>query len=329
MTDFKNLNSENFNNGFLKNRLIKLALKILITVGVFYYISENIRFSEVFLQFKNSNHLLLFLVIILGFVNITFQYFKWKLSVKYLLNNSEPKKILFSLLQGFSAAIFTPARLGEYVGRAIQFTDKSFFQVVLATLIDKLFSILVVILLGSISTIIFIHTFYEAYILITISLIIVLSIFYYLIFLLLFNNNFWENMFFEKISKSVRLNKYFKKFEILKNLDNNFKIKMLILSLVFYLCILIQYAFLVVAFSNNYNLLEYLWVGNLIMFTKTIVPAYTFGELGIRESASIYFIQKIGENATVGFNASIFLFLINIVFPALLGLILNLRNNNE
>jgi len=43
------------------------------------------------------------------------------------------------------------------------------------------------------------------------------------------------------------------------------------------------------------------------------------GELGIREGASVYFITQMSGTAVVGFNASIFLFIINLLIPALIG----------
>lgn len=320
---------EIFKQGFLQNKVVKFTLKLLITIGVAYYLYDNISFNEIVNQVQNSNQYLLSITVFLGIVNILLQYFKWKITVNTVLEINDNKKILSSLLQGLAAAVSTPARLGEYVGRAIPFSNKSFLQVTLATLVDKFFSILVVMIIGSLSSIYFIHSFYEVFEFITISLLILVLLFFYLVFLLLFNESFWDNILFNKIKQSQRFGKYYNKFEVLKKLDKNYKSKMLFLSLMFYLCIITQYSFLVMAFSYNYNFAAYLWVGNLIIFTKTIIPPITLGELGIRESASIYFIQKIGENPNIGFNASIFLFIINLILPAIIGLLFQLRKNND
>lgn len=314
--------------GFLSNKYVKLSLKILITVGVFYYLYKNINLNEILNQIQNANQNLLLLVLFLGIINIVLQYYKWKLTVNAVLEVNDNKKILSSLLQGLAAAVSTPARLGEYVGRALPFANKSFLQVTLATLIDKLFSILIVMIIGSLSSILFIHYFYNVVELLTISLFIIVALFFYLVFLLLFNEKFWDNFLFERLKKSQRFEKYYKKFETLKRLDRRYKTKMLMISFLFYLCIIVQYSLLVMAFSYKNEFIDYLWVGNLIMFTKTIIPPFTLGELGIRESASVYFIQRFGESANVGFNASIFLFIINLILPAIVGLLFQLRKNN-
>lgn len=320
---------EIFKQGFLKNKSVKFTLKLLITLGVAYYLYKNISLNEIVTQIQTANQYLLFTALALSFVNIALQYFKWKLTVNAVLDVSDNKKILSSLLAGLAAAVSTPARVGEYVGRALPFADKSFLQVTLATLVDKFFSILIVAILGAFSSILFIHLFYEVFEFITISLLILVMVFFYLVFLLLFNENFWDNFLFNKIKNSKKFGRYYKKFEVLKKLDSKYKYKMLVLSFLFYLCIVVQYSILVMAFSYNTNFIGYMWVGNLIMFTKTIIPPFTLGELGIRESASVYFIQRIGESPNVGFNASIFLFIINIVLPAIIGVVYQMRNNND
>ena len=93
----------------------------------------------------------------------------------------------------------------------------------------------------------------------------------------------------------------------------------------FYVCFIAQFALLVSAFSLHANFINYLWAGGLVMFVKSVIPPISLGELGIREGVSVYFVKQLGENAAVGFNASISLFLINILLPALIGLILLLK----
>ncbi|MCJ7554630.1 MAG: hypothetical protein MUO34_12180, partial [Ignavibacteriaceae bacterium] len=100
-------------------------------------------------------------------------------------------------------------------------------------------------------------------------------------------------------------------------------------SFLFYLCFLIQYVLLVASFSNQLHFVDYLWAGNLVMFAKTIIPPISLGELGIREGASVYFISRLGESASVGFNASIFLFLINVLLPSIIGFILLVKKSND
>ena len=64
------------------------------------------------------------------------------------------------------------------------------------------------------------------------------------------------------------------------------------------------------------------------MFVKTVIPPVSLGELGIREGASVYFLTTMGETSSVAFNASIFLFIINLLIPSLIGLVLLMKRDN-
>ena len=62
------------------------------------------------------------------------------------------------------------------------------------------------------------------------------------------------------------------------------------------------------------------------MLVKTLLPI-SIGDLGIRESAAIYFLGQFHVKSVASFNASLLLFLINIFLPSMVGLVLILRNH--
>ncbi len=161
------------------------------------------------------------------------------------------------------------------------------------------------------------------------SLFILIFTFFYLLIILLLSNKFWNSILFSKLNSAAKLKPFLEKLRIFESLDRTYFFKMVLISFLFYSCFLIQYALLVSAFSNHFDFIHYLWAANLIMFAKTIIPPISFGELGIREGASVYFLTQMGETASVGFNASIFLFIINLLIPALIGVGMFLRKNDK
>jgi hypothetical protein len=238
-------------------------------------------------------------------------------------------KIFRSLFHGFSAGIITPLRIGEYFGRGIELKDKPITQVTVATLIDKFFPLLTVASIGSVSSLLFIYDQYNISMYIILSLFILIFTFFYLVILLLLSKRFWESVIFSRLHSSTKLKRILEKLIVFRSLDKKYFYKMLSVSILFYFCILIQYSLLVTAFSHQYDIINYIWAGNLVMFAKTIIPPISFGELGIREGASVYFIGVMGGSASVGFNASIFLFIINLLIPALIGVGMFLRKNDN
>jgi uncharacterized membrane protein YbhN (UPF0104 family) len=324
----KNIFKENsFINKY--KTVLLISAKVIIALGLLIYLIYAVNFQEILTAIKQANVYLIVASFLLSFVNIYLQFYKWKITANVVLQENHNSKIWLSLFYGFSAGVFTPARIGEYFGRAIVFKNQSLLRVTLATLLDKLFLLLIVAFFGSISSILFIHYYYHVTFYLTIGLFILVFALFYLFFWMIFNDRFWDNVLFTKLRDSIKLHWLFEKVKVFRKLDKTYATLMFAVSFLFYICFLVQYALLVAAFSNHNNYFEYFWAGNLMMFAKTIIPPVSLGELGIREGASVFFITLLGESASVGFNASIFLFFINVLIPSLIGLTLLLKKNDD
>ena len=311
-----------------QKQILIFITKILIAAGLLYYLVSSIDYAQIIPAIEYANLWLIGAALVLSFVNIFLQYFKWKLTSNNILDENSRSKILTSLYYGFSAGIITPLRIGEYFGRAIAFRNKTVIQVSIATLIDKFFPLIIVVSLGSISSLFFIYQFYVVSIYVIIALFIVVFSLFYFFALLMLSHKFWDSLLFSKIKKIKRMNSLIETFKTLKVLDRKYFLKMSFISFLFYTCFLIQFAILVSAFSHHFYFLNFLWIANLIMFVKTVIPPVSLGELGIREGASIYFLTMMGETSLVAFNASIFLFIINLLIPSLIGLVLLMKRSN-
>lgn len=311
-----------------KNTLL-IAAKLMIATGLIYYIVNVVDYNKILQAIEEADLTIIGVVTLLGVVNIYLQFSKWRLTCTEVLEESDKLKVFRSLFYGFSAGIITPLRVGEYFGRGIEFKEKSLLQVTLATLVDKFFPLLMVASFGAVSSLLFIYFYYKVSIYIVFSLFILIFTLFYLLISLIMSKRFWNNIMFSRINSSAQLKSYLDKLRVFETLDRIYFYKMLLISFLFYSCFLVQYALLVIAFSNHYNFIAYLWAANLIMFTKTIIPPISLGELGIREGASIYFLTQMGETAAIGFNASILLFVINLLIPALIGVGMFLRKNGH
>lgn len=310
-----------------KNRMF-LFLKIIIAGGLLFYIISSIKISEIISSFENANYFLIMVVLILLIPNVLLQYWKWNLTCVTILNYNDRKKVILSLFQGFAAGAVTPFRLGEYFGRAFLFKERTLLQVTIATLIDKFFPLAIVAFLGALSSILFIHIFYDVTIYITAALFIVVFAAFYFLILLLTDQEFWNNFLFNKIRESQRLHRIFSRVSFIKNLRKDYLLKMFSISFLFYFCFIVQFVILISAFSNQLNLVNFLWAAVLVMFAKTFFPAVSLSELGIREGVSVFFLGEMGVSAGAAFDAALFLFFINVLIPAVIGLVLLFKKNN-
>lgn len=310
-----------------RNKIL-LLLKILIAAALLTYIISTIKISQIADAFEDANYFLVALAFVLLIPNILLQYWKWKITCKSILNYSDNKTILYSLLQGLTAGAFTPFRIGEYFGRAFLFKDRTIIQVTVATLIDKFFPLVLVAFIGAAASILFIYFFYSISAYLAASLFMVVTLIFYLLIQLIIDPEFWNNFLFNKLKKSKLLHKYLGKMRFLKTLERNYSLKMFLISFLFYTCFVTQFVILIYAFSNRINIVDYYWSSALVMFGKTFFPAISLGELGIREGVSVFFLGEMGVAEAAAFNASLFLFFINILIPAIIGSFLLFKKNN-
>ncbi len=132
-------------NIYLKHRdLFLLVTKIITAAGLLTFILYSVNINRTVSVFENSDKFFLSAAFLLSFVNIYLQYLKWKLVCGCIIGENKRSKIINSLFYGFTAGSFTPARIGEYVGRALPFTDKPLLKITSAVFIDKSASLLIV-----------------------------------------------------------------------------------------------------------------------------------------------------------------------------------------
>lgn len=64
-----------------------------------------------------------------------------------------------------------------------------------------------------------------------------------------------------------------------------------------------------------------LWgAASLTFYVKYLIPSLTLLDLGIREGGAAFFFQVLGLGAAAGLNAALLLFTINVLVPALIGI---------
>ena len=312
----------------INNKALLITLKFIIAAGLIWYLIYKLDYNEIILSLKNANYYLIGLVMGLMAINIYLQYRRWELTSKLLLNQSNKRKIFQSFIFGISAGAFTPARLGEYLGRAMVYKDKPLLHSFGATFLDKFFLLIVVVFSGSIGSVLFLSINYNISNIIIVPLFIVLFLLLIFFIIVLKNPRYWFDNISVRFKKYKNVNTGIERINSLNFNKTKYANEMLVFSIFHFITILLQFALLVSAFSFKYNFLGYIWAGSLMLFVKSVIPSISFGDLGVREAAAVFFLLPFGITNVAAFNASIFLFLINILLPAILGLFFLIKRNN-
>ncbi len=295
------------------------SAKIILSVIVIWYLYgkiENLSFEELV---PTKNYHLFITAILLGALNIILQVIKWKLVANEILKEKSKRRIFLSFIYGLAIGILTPARSGEVIGRKIALKDKRFFEVIGATFYDKITNLLTVLFLGSLATILYLHFKLSVSYLLTVPIFLSFIFASLLVMKILTGSNAWQSIilsFFENI-------KYLKKFQerakLLFAVNGKFLTTIFSYSILTFAIYNLQFGVLASVYSDTFAIYDFVWISVLLFFVKAFLPVLTIGELGVREGAAIFFMVQFGYAETVGFNAAIMLFIMNIAIPSFFG----------
>lgn len=305
--------------------IIDRVLKIAIAFGLLVFLIGYISPREIYTVFSTAKYEYLIYASLLSFVNIFLQAYKWKLVINLSLGKLPFTRVLRSYFGGVTSGLSTPAKVGQFIGRAIPLKEFNFFDVTIMSFIDGLVSFIIVAFFGSVSSILFYRTLNSPHFYIDVPLFITIVIIFVILTYLLFSNAFIVSL----IRKKFKTNeKVIQKISIVdKFLNQSWRKKstIFLVNTLYFFVVLLQFALLVNAFTNYDNYFQLMMIASLILLATTVILPFSFGALGVREGASTYLVGLVAISPAVGFNSSIALFIINVILPAIIGLILLIK----
>jgi len=304
-----------------KKEKIFLFAKLVVAGAILIYLTrkfESFSFKELFTA---HNLPMMLSVFLLTCFNIMVQLNKWHLVFNELVGKISFKKIAHSFFVGVATGSFTPGRFGEYFGRSFIIKEYSGSEVITASIVDKL-SNMVILIFSGLGTALWYVKYTESISMASYILGLALWGILLLLFIFFAMQRSSAAYIYKRIEKVKLLNKIFFHLQILKKVRTRTVFLQLFFSFLLYGIIAFQYGMLTAGFSEKPIEVSFLFVGILTLFVKSFIPSISFGDLGIRESASIFFITGIGLPPEVGFLSAISIFLFNILIPSAIGLVI-------
>jgi len=307
---------------YTRHKRALLLFKAVIAVIVLTMLVRHISFKELKTALLEARFVWIIPAVLLLALNLFFQFRRWEMLVRQVQPLAQKRQILSSLLSGITLGFITPGRVGEF-GRAFFIAGTDWPKLLGLTLLDKSYAFMTLLFLGLVGMVPFLKRQVE--LLVWMPLLIIALAFFALLFLLLLHPPFLAGILkkFRKLWEHRR-----KLTQIVASLEQvpprlAVRISLLALGQVF--TYLLQFYLLIRAFAplpffrGLQALMATLWV-------KTMLPI-SIGDLGVRDSAAIYFLGELGVPRAAAFDGSLLLFFINVLLPALAGLVLLLRRD--
>lgn len=284
---------------------------------------DNLHFSiEQVRQSLYKNWPTIALVVVLMLVNWGIEARKWQLLVRPF----EPlsyRKAWYSILAGVSISIITPNRIGEYGGRVLFLKSGNRLRGASVTGVGSLSQFMTTMLFGLIGCIYFISHFGT-----------VISGKYGLLWewaflsvvLLLFVAALLLYFHLDKLTGVFKKIKWLNRFQYFVKVINTFTDRRLLqilgLSIMRYLIFSAQYLILLEVFGADIWWVQGFLMLFIIYVCMALIPSIAIAELGIRGELSIWILGLVSSNQVAILAATLGIWLINLLIPAIMGSIL-------
>jgi len=312
----------------MNNKSVKIIVSaILIIVSYGFIIHRLIKFDELkevntVIIFHPEKLPLLLTTILLMFLNWSIETLKWKMLVwKVPVSFSTALKTVISSI---TVGIFTPNRIGEIGGRAMLLGKGNRTYGILATSLGSFAQFSTTIFNGLAGLALFLLFFPNRAninpIFNKISVLLVFFIFLLLLFI----------YFNSKQLKPVLLRFSFFRTRIAQlghfsDTGCRLLFQVLMLSIFRYAIFITQFYLLLRFFDIHLPILHAYVAISLIYLFATLIPTTTLLEFGIRGSLAIFFLGLFSENNLGIVLATMFLWIINLGIPSVIGSVFLIR----
>lgn len=316
-----------------------IGLKVLVSISLMYLIYRQIVAKDDLTSFLTSlrsqlaiaNPLWIIVTILLIPFNFIFENLKWR----SLLTNTHDVSFgttMKAILCGSTLGIVTPNRLGEYGGRILYINPEDNWKAIYATGVGNLAQMIILLTFGWIGALVFFNAQVDIPTLITSGSIFIGIAGLVLLVLLYFNIDVIIGLvnrlpFLRKIKDRVKQWKAFQHLEILRSYDAATLNKALGLAFVKYLVYTTQYLLLLYFFGIDVPLVYALAGIASIYLIQTSIPLPAFIGLIARGELALLIWGYYSDSAAHILGASFTLWILNLLIPAIIGLLLIYKVN--
>ena len=293
------------------------ALLAVVTLALLVHIAEP---EKVWSTLQRANLWWVAAALLLAPLNIGLEAYRWGRLVHHVVPSVRFRDALRAVVGGYPLGLLTPGRIGDYVGRAVYLRDVPPGISAALTFGERMATLAACLIFGLVALIPYLTSHANASPLWPAVLGVGVLGTAALVLALLFPSGARAALSavlpFKPVQKALRA---------FDKIPGHEAQTLLVLSILRYGVFTTQFVVLIHAFAPMAIWANSFIAVALVFFAKSAVPQITLGDLGIRESAAVFFLGAYGVGAAAALDASLSIFAINLLLPALAGVPLVLR----
>ena len=257
------------------------------------------------------------------FVNWGLEAKKWQLLIAPLEKFSFIKAYK-SVLSGCSVTMLTPNRIGEYGGRIMYVQEDHRLSAIPLTILGSISQLSITVIIGTAGLLFFGFSssgapLFQHLPAFAATTLIYGSVIASIVIILIYLRVGLIIKLLSKVSFLKKLNKYF---ELLSSFSRKQLLRILFLSFLRYMVFILQYMLLLKVLQVDIANFICFWLLSVFYLVMALAPTIGFTELPIRAAASVELLNLFSSNVIGIQAASLGIWLINLVVPAVAGSIL-------
>ncbi|MBD3170744.1 MAG: hypothetical protein GF307_14810 [candidate division Zixibacteria bacterium] len=290
----------------MKKAVFWLVLKAIVAIVIMGYLINRIEFARLLDVMKHANPFYIGLAVALAPLNIFWIYNRWRYLIRYLDPHQRISRgeIFGSALSGATLRLSTPGGLGE-PGRIFYIRTLGRMRLLALSLLDNVSAIIVTICFGSVGV---------AY---TLSIPILYILPFFLLAGIAVVLRYRKKINIDKLTFLPERFRRYDFWEVPRDIPANKLGTVVLMAAAMYIGFSAQYYLFILAFEKL-SVIDGAMSIFSVWITKSLFPI-SLGDLGIRESVAIFYLSKYDISAAAALNASLMLFTVNLLFPAIIG----------
>ncbi len=274
-----------------------------------------------------------FAMVFLMVINWGIESLKWK----WLINQAEEINFLTSfqaVLGGLAVSVFTPNRIGEFMGRVFILKKTDPIKAILLTIVGSFSQLMVTVVLGTVAYLFFAPRYLTSILFesrwlvngfsLTLVLISITAIFLYFNISVLHRISILiPGKYSERVKNSI---------DAIAGCPRKLLVKTVLLSAIRYLVFSTQFYLAIRLMDLNFTAVQCMMVIPVIYLVLAAIPSIALAEIGVRGSVSVFLFGLLtgfgflGAGAALAVvSASTLIWLVNIALPSLAGVLVVFR----
>ena len=296
------------------------ALKAALAAAVLVLVAQTVEPDAALRALADARIGLVMAALALVPANVGLEAYRWWRLVRRINARVRYGEALAAVLGGYPLGLLTPGRVGEYAGRAALLRDVPRGQAAALTFAEKMATLAAVLLGGLGALAHFLVTQAAPSPLWTPLAVLAPLATVGLVLAILF-----PSVAGGALARVLPFGPVRRALEAFDAISTPEAARLLGLSLVRYAVFAGQFVLLVLAFAPEAGLGAVAAGVALVLFAKSAVHSLTPGDLGVREGAALFFLGAYGVPDAAALDASLGVFALNLLLPALVGVPFLLR----